>query len=122
MLQDTFKFRGSGPSPKTGIARILEIRALDENHVFLRVFLLLPARDITDFQPPRLLPDSQDLLPSPEQLARELIATNQMVIINARSLEGRAEVTHVDSHNGGSIPEEGHWWRYRWDFGNKRSS
>ena len=55
-----------------------------------------------------------------EEAARELVATNSMDVVNARAVKGMADVTHVKLEDGETVPESGHWWRWRFDVGNNK--
>lgn len=87
---------------KFWVARVLEIRAEDEAHVYLRVFWM--------YWP--------DELPGGRQYyhgSRELVASNHMEIIDAMTVSGKANVTHwleLDED------EELHdlFWRQRFDI------
>ncbi|KAF2831080.1 hypothetical protein CC86DRAFT_366554 [Ophiobolus disseminans] len=86
-------------------ARILEVRAGDASHVFLRVYYLYK---------PEELPEGRQ----PHHGDSELIASNHMDIIEAMTVVDRAEVVHWDEN-----PENSEWplrdqwfWRQTYDI------
>ena len=56
------------------------------------------------------------------EAVRELVATNEMSIINANAIEGKADVRKVSPEDGERIPKYGLWWRYRFDVGDDTTS
>ncbi|PWI65101.1 hypothetical protein PCL_07400 [Purpureocillium lilacinum] len=91
------------------VARVLEIRASDEHHVYARVYWM--------YSPDDLPPESAaDQGPVPEQVANysqnELIASNHMDIINVVSVVGRATVNHVCA----STAEGELHWQWAFDY------
>ncbi|KAA8895590.1 hypothetical protein FN846DRAFT_329200 [Sphaerosporella brunnea] len=84
------------------VARVLEIRAKDEAHVYLRVYWM--------YWP--------DELPNKRQSyhgARELLASNHMEIVDAMTVSGRAHVTHwLELDEEEDIP--GLFWRQKFDW------
>ncbi|OAQ65726.1 ebs-bah-phd domain-containing protein [Purpureocillium lilacinum] len=93
------------------VARVLEIRALDEHHVYARVYWMYCADDL----PPKSAADQR---PVPEQVAgysqNELIASNHMDIINVVSVVGRATVNHVCAN--AAEDEGGLHWQWAFDY------
>jgi len=91
------------------VARVLEIRALDEHHVYARVYWMYSPDDL----PPK---SAADQGPVPEQVAdysqNELIASNHMDIINVVSVVGRATVNHVCAN----AAEGGLHWQWAFDY------
>ncbi|KAI9698395.1 MAG: hypothetical protein M1836_003975 [Candelina mexicana] len=78
------------------IAKVLEVRALDQQHVYLRVFWL--------YWP--------DELPGGRQKyhgKHELIASNHMEIIDAMTVAGRAEVHHWLENDGDDVLTSLYW-------------
>ncbi|KAJ6437558.1 duf455 domain protein [Purpureocillium lavendulum] len=93
------------------VARVLEIRALDEHHVYARVYWMYSADD--------LLPKSTaDQGPIPEQLAdysqNELMASNHMDIIDVLSVVGRVSVNHACAN--ATEGEGGLHWQWAFDY------
>lgn len=87
---------------KFWVARVLEIRAVDEAHVYLRVYWLYW---------PEELPGGRQ----PYHGAKELVASNHMEIIDAMTVSGRASVKHwmeLDDEEG--LPDL--FWRQKFDF------
>ncbi|KAL3955851.1 hypothetical protein ACCO45_009870 [Purpureocillium lilacinum] len=93
------------------VARVLEIRALDEHHVYARVYWMYSADDL----PPKSAADQR---PVPEQVAgysqNELIASNHMDIINVVSVVGRATVNHLCAN--AAEDEGGLHWQWAFDY------
>ena len=54
---------------------------------------------------------------SREESAREVVATNQMAIVNVQALKGKATVKRVTVGHPAAIPQYGHWWKWQWDVG-----
>lgn len=52
---------------------------------------------------------------NPNELERELIATNAMAVINVSLVKRRVEVAHVRPEDGQTIPERGYWWTHTFD-------
>ena len=84
------------------VAKVLEIRAQDPSHVYLRILWL--------YWP--------DELPSTGKLdyhaANELIASNSMEIMDAMTVTDRAEVTFIKEEYT-EQPAEGLFWRQKFD-------
>lgn len=87
------------------VARVLEIRALDEAHVYLRVYWLYW---------PEELPGGRQ----PYHGEKELIASNHMEIIDAMTVSGRAHVKHwLELDEDEELPDL--FWRQKYDFPSK---
>lgn len=67
------------------VAKVLEVRAKDNQHVYLRLFWLY-------------WPDELPSKRQPYHGANELIMSNAMDIVDAMTVAGPAEVTHWDEH------------------------
>ena len=78
-------------------AKVLEVRALDQEHVFLRVAWLNRPEDFENGR--------QDY-----HGANELIPTNRMDVIDAMSVNGRFEIVRWDDGDNMCL-EFGCWWR-----------
>lgn len=91
-------------------ARVLEVRAFDSEHVFLRVAWLNRPEDLTCGR-------------QQHHGLYELIPTNEMDIINAMTVNGRIDVINC---NGGdvaaAIESEEYFWRQTLDFTSKKLS
>ncbi|KAL7269341.1 hypothetical protein RUND412_008004 [Rhizina undulata] len=87
---------------KFWVARVLEIRAVDESHVYLRVYWLYW---------PEELPGGRQ----PYHGQKELIASNHMEIIDAMTVSGRANVKHwMELDEDEELPDL--FWRQKFDF------
>jgi hypothetical protein len=87
---------------KFWVARVLEIRAIDEAHVYLRVYWLYW---------PEELPGGRALYHG----KKELIASNHMEIIDAMTVSGRANVKHwLELDDEEDLPDL--FWRQKFDF------
>ncbi|KAK6431621.1 hypothetical protein LTR95_012216 [Oleoguttula sp. CCFEE 5521] len=93
-------------------ARVLEIRALDQEHVYLRVAWLNRPEDL-------------DIGRKRYHGKLELIPSNQLDIIDAMAVNGRIEVMHWDElvdDDVKAMPEEDqYFWRYTYDFVHTKS-
>ncbi|KAF2221951.1 hypothetical protein BDZ85DRAFT_320241 [Elsinoe ampelina] len=81
-------------------AQLHEVRALDENHVYLRVsWLYRPARDLTGG-------------PRPYHGKYELIPSTEMAIIDAKTINGALKVKYWDEYKDDDVhgPTE-YFWR-----------
>ena len=87
------------------------MRALDPSHVYLRVTWLNRPVD---------LPDG----PKPYHGRNELIATNDMAIIDAMSINGALDVKHWDEYadDDAMIEEDQYFWRQTYDIHSKTLS
>jgi len=90
--------------------RVLEVRAGDASHVFLRIYYLYR---------PEELPEGRQ----PHHGEMELIASNHMDIIEALTVSDRAEVTYWNED-----PEKSEWpmkdqyfWRQTYDIGKPKT-
>ncbi|KAF8469671.1 hypothetical protein BDZ91DRAFT_720681 [Kalaharituber pfeilii] len=87
---------------KFWVARVLEIRAVDEAHVYLRVYWLYW---------PEELPGGRQ----PYHGQKELIASNHMEIVDAMTVSGRAHVKHwMELDEDEELPDL--YWRQKFDF------
>ncbi|KAH6657530.1 hypothetical protein BKA67DRAFT_191026 [Truncatella angustata] len=98
-------------SDEAWVARILEIRASDEHHVYARVYWL--------YWPDELPPNStyRDKVVSGRQAyhgQHELIASNHMDIINVVSVTAPATVNQWDEHDEEQV-QQALYWRQAWD-------
>lgn len=93
-------------------AKVLEIRALDTEHVYIRVAWLNRPEDL-------------DIGRRDYHGRLELIPTNQMDIIDAMAVNGRLEVIHWDEladEDDQSMPQDDqYFWRYTYDFAHTKS-
>ncbi|KAL9116531.1 MAG: hypothetical protein Q9187_006943 [Circinaria calcarea] len=100
---------GAGNATEDGwIARVLEVRAKDENHVYLRVFWMYS---------PDELPQGRQ----PYHGKTEVIASNHMEILDAMTVSDRAPVTHWEEKDD-DPPMTGPYWRQRFDYLTKKLS
>jgi len=84
------------------VARVLEIRAVDEAHVYLRVYWLYW---------PEELPGGRQQYHG----QKELVASNHMDIIDAMTVSGRAHVKHwMELDEDEELPEL--YWRQKFDY------
>lgn len=81
---------------------MLEVRAKDENHVYLRVFWMYS---------PDELPQGRQ----PYHGKTEVIASNHMEMLDAMTVSDRAPVTHWEEKDD-DPPMSGPYWRQRYDF------
>ncbi|KAH8905317.1 hypothetical protein BR93DRAFT_882374 [Coniochaeta sp. PMI_546] len=88
------------------VARILEIRASDEHHVYARVFWMYWPDEL-----PKNTRDGNKLVKGrqPYHGSRELIASNHMDIINVVSVTSQAAVNHWLEENDAEIQENLYW-------------
>ena len=103
------------PDPKIDLraqwkAKVLEVRALDTEHVYLRVAWLNRPEDLDSGR-------------KAYHGKNELIPTNQMDIIDAMAVNGRLEVQHWDDADDDSpmVSEETLFWRQTFDFANTKT-
>ncbi|CUS10541.1 unnamed protein product [Tuber aestivum] len=93
---------GASDDKKFWVARVLEIRAIDESHVYLRVYWLYW---------PEELPGGRQ----PYHGAKEIIASNHMEIIDAMTVSGRATVKHwMELDEEEDLPDL--FWRQKFDY------
>ncbi|RPA90551.1 hypothetical protein L873DRAFT_1717284 [Choiromyces venosus 120613-1] len=93
---------GASDDKKFWVARVLEIRAVDESHVYLRVYWLYW---------PEELPGGRQ----PYHGAKEIIASNHMEIIDAMTVSGRATVKHwMELDEEEDLPDL--FWRQKFDY------
>lgn len=91
-------------------ARVLEVRALDEEHVYVRVSWLNRPEDLEGGR--------QD-----HHGKNELVPTNQMDIINAQSVNGTFGLVRYDrlkyDDRNNAYDQDGYFWRQTFDFATK---
>ncbi|KAI4147310.1 MAG: hypothetical protein L6R39_003154 [Caloplaca ligustica] len=85
------------------IARILEIRALDPQNVYVRVYWLYRPEDIPGGR--------RDYHGS-----RELISTNHMEIVDALRVLSPVQVFHWKEEDKTQLPKEGVYWRQKYNI------
>ncbi|KAF8543399.1 hypothetical protein BDD12DRAFT_802016 [Trichophaea hybrida] len=87
---------------KFWVARVLEIRAEDEAHVYLRVYWMYW---------PEELPIGRQYYHG----AKELVASNHMEIVDAMTVSGRANVKHwLELDEDENLPDL--FWRQKFDY------
>lgn len=91
-------------------AKVLEVRALDSEHVYIRVSWLNRPEDL-------------DTGRKSYHGKNELIPTNQMDIIDAMAVNGSLEVMHWDDREDDSamMNDEQYFWRQTFDYVNTRT-
>jgi len=91
-------------------AKVLEVRALDTSHVYLRVAWLNRPEDL-------------DAGRKAYHGKNELIPSNQMDIIDAMTVNGRLDVQHWDDADEEStiVDEDAYFWRQTYDFANTKT-
>ena len=91
-------------------AKVLEVRALDSEHVYIRVAWLNRPEDL-------------DAGRKPYHGKNELIPTNQMDVIDAMAVNGSLDVYHWDEKDDESAlaGEDQYFWRQTFDFANTRT-
>ena len=92
--------------PETGhcwLARVLEIRAMNQSSVYLRVYWMYW---------PDELPGGRQ----PYHGRQELIASNHMDIVDAMTVSDGAEVAHVVETDENASTVDGLYWRQTLDF------
>lgn len=91
-------------------AKVLEVRALDSEHVYIRVAWLNRPEDLDSGR-------------KSYHGKNELIPTNQMDIIDAMAVNGSFEVTHWDEKDDDSAlaNEDQFFWRQTYDFANTKT-
>jgi hypothetical protein len=92
-------------------ARVLEVRALDEEHVYVRVSWLNRPEDLEGGR--------QDC-----HGKNELVPTNQMDVINAQAVNGTFRLTRYDrvkyDDRKNASDKDEYFWRQTFDFTTKR--
>jgi len=85
-------------------AQVQEIRALDENHVYLRVtWLCRPSKD---------LPSGASVYHGPY----ELVPSTEMAVIDAMTVNGSLDVKLWDEYDDDDVPvAEQYFWRQSYD-------
>lgn len=96
--------------PSQWKARVLEVRALDSEHVYIRVAWLNRPEDLSIGR-------------KPHHGKNELIPSNQMDIIDAMAVNGSLEVMHWDEADDESalMNEDQYFWRQTYDFAGSKS-
>lgn len=91
-------------------AKVLEVRALDSEHVYIRVAWLNRPEDLDSGR-------------KSYHGKNELVPTNQMDIIDAMAVNGSLEVAHWDEKDDDSpaLAEDQFFWRQTYDFANTRT-
>lgn len=91
-------------------AKVLEVRALDSEHVYIRVSWLNRPEDLEGGR-------------KPYHGRNELVPTNQMDVIDAMAVNGSLEVTHWDDKEDDSamMNDEQYYWRQTYDHVNTRT-
>jgi hypothetical protein len=91
-------------------AKVLEVRALDPEHVYIRVAWLNRPEDLDSGR-------------KDYHGANELIPTNQLDIIDAMTVNGRLDIYHwVEEDDESQMPGIGeHFWRQTYDAANTRT-
>lgn len=88
-------------------AKVLEVRALDAEHVYIRISWLNRPED--------LVGGRQDY-----HGKNELVPTNQIDIIDAMTVNGRFDLKHWDEieeiDQDGALREDVYYWRQTFDF------
>lgn len=88
---------------KFWVARVLEIKAVDEAHVYLRVYW---------FYWPEELPGGREYYHG----KKELVASNHMEIIDAQTVSGRANVNHWFEKDDEEEDITELFWRQKFDY------
>lgn len=93
------------------VAKVLEIKAGDEQHVYLRIFWMYRPED---------LPGGRQ----PYHGRNELIASNDMQIIDATTVQGKASVRRwVEQDDENEVfDRDTLFWRQTWDINKKKLS
>lgn len=91
-------------------AKVLEVRALDSEHVYIRVSWLNRPEDL-------------DTGRKEYHGKNELIPTNQMDVIDAMAVNGSLDVSHWDDKEDDSamLNDEQYFWRQTFDYVNTRT-
>ena len=91
-------------------AKVLEVRALDSEHVYIRVAWLNRPEDLEAGR-------------KSYHGRNELIPTNQMDIIDAMAVNGSLEVIHWNEKDDESpmAGEDQYFWRQTYDFANTKT-
>ena len=91
-------------------AKVLEVRALDTEHVYIRVAWLNRPEDLGTGR-------------KPYHGKNELIPTNEMDVIDAMAVNGSLEIFHWDEKDEdiALMNDEQYFWRYSYDFANTKT-
>ncbi|OAQ58987.2 BAH domain-containing protein [Pochonia chlamydosporia 170] len=94
------------------VAKILEIRASDEYHVYARIYWMYSPDDL-----PRDVLDGDNLVGERRYIysQNELVASNHMDIINVVSVVGKADVPEFGQKDDDKI-QSGLYWRRAFDY------
>ncbi|KAI9806851.1 MAG: hypothetical protein M1833_002508 [Piccolia ochrophora] len=90
------------------VARVVEIRARDQHHVYLRIFWM--------YWPKELPGGVRDY-----HGRSELIASDHMDVIDAMTVSGKANIQHVEENDDEPAPTE-FYWRQAFVTGSKKLS
>ncbi|KAF1989591.1 hypothetical protein K402DRAFT_258286 [Aulographum hederae CBS 113979] len=91
------------------VAHVLEVRAGDEHHVYLRVYYLYRPED---------LPMGRQ----PYHGTNELLASNEMCVIDAMTVNQRISTTHWDENDDSQDIPADLFWRQEYNFDTKKIS
>lgn len=95
---------------KHWVAKVLEVRAGDEQHVYLRVYWLFRPED---------LPGGRQWYHG----SNELIASNEMQIIDAMTVDGTVDVKHwIETNDDDDMPPDQLVWRQTYNFKSQQLS
>ena len=91
-------------------AKVLEVRALDSEHVYIRLAWLNRPEDLVSGR-------------KAYHGKSELIPTNEMDVIDAMAINGSFEVAHWDEKDDDSVAmeEDQFFWRQTYDFANTKT-
>ena len=91
-------------------AKVLEVRALDSEHVYARVVWLNRPEDLDSGR-------------KAYHGKNELIPTNQMDIIDAMAVNGTLDIVHWNDteDDGAMMAEDQYFWRQTFDYANTRT-
>lgn len=89
---------------------MLEVRALDQEHVYIRLAWLNRPEDL-------------DKGRQPHHGKNELIPTNQLDIIDGMTVNGTVDVQHWkdDDDDSAMMAEDQYFWRQTYDYANTRT-
>jgi hypothetical protein len=96
-------------------AHILQIKAIDSQHVYLRIYWVYRPED---------LPGGR----KPYHGENELIISNEMAIVDAMTANGKVTLIRWNDEDDNETPSNGsteepeYYWRQSYDFHNKRLS
>lgn len=86
-------------------AKVLEVKALDQEHVYVRVAWLNRPEDLSTGR-------------LPHHGKNELIPSNEMDVIDAMTVNGRLDIIHWDEYDDDSVMmrEDQYFWRQTFEF------